>query len=86
MCLSPVGLSTVTKLAPVRFASSTMGIWFLATALASWLGGYLSGFFDEKATNTLVILFGSMAGAGVLATVILVFLTPIIRKLMGNVH
>ncbi|MFX4516570.1 MFS transporter, partial [Acinetobacter baumannii] len=54
MCVSPVGLSTVTTLAPARFASSTMGIWFLATAVASWLGGWVSGFFDAKATNTLV--------------------------------
>jgi POT family proton-dependent oligopeptide transporter len=86
MCLSPVGLSTVTKLAPVRFASSTMGIWFLATAVASWIGGQLSGFFDAKATSTLVWLFGSMAGAGLVATLILFFLTPTIRKLMGKVH
>jgi proton-dependent oligopeptide transporter, POT family len=86
MCLSPVGLSTVTKLAPARFASSTMGIWFLASAFGNLIAGKLAGFFDAHSTSTLVILFGSMAAASILATAILAFLTPKVRKLMGNVH
>jgi proton-dependent oligopeptide transporter, POT family len=86
MCLSPVGLSTVTKLAPARFASSTMGIWFLASAFGNLIAGKLAGFFNAESTSTLVILFGSMAAASILATAILAFLTPKVRKLMGNVH
>ena len=39
LCLSPVGLSYVTKIAPVRFASLLMGAWFLANAAANYLGG-----------------------------------------------
>ena len=45
MCLSPVGLSTVTKLAPVKLVGIMMGVWFLAASLGSKLAGYLSGFF-----------------------------------------
>jgi POT family proton-dependent oligopeptide transporter len=45
MCLSPVGLSMVTRLAPVRFVGLMMGGWFLATSLGNKLAGYLSGFF-----------------------------------------
>jgi POT family proton-dependent oligopeptide transporter len=86
MCLSPVGLSTVTKLAPTRLCSSIMGLWFLSMAFGNMLAGYLSGFFDEKALNTLMILFGSMGVAGLLATGILAALTPMVRRLMGTIH
>jgi POT family proton-dependent oligopeptide transporter len=86
MCLSPVGLSTVTKLAPTRLCSSIMGLWFLSMAFGNMLAGYLSGFFDEKALNTLMILFGSMGIAGLLATGILAALTPMVRRLMGTIR
>lgn len=42
LCLSPVGLSYVTKIAPVRFASLLMGVWFLANSAANKLGGFLA--------------------------------------------
>jgi POT family proton-dependent oligopeptide transporter len=86
MCLSPVGLSTVTKLAPTRLCSSIMGLWFLSMAFGNMLAGWLSGFFDEKALNTLMILFGSMGVAGLLATGILAALTPLVRRLMGTIR
>jgi POT family proton-dependent oligopeptide transporter len=86
MCLSPVGLSTVTKLAPTRLCSSIMGLWFLSMAFGNMLAGWLSGFFDEKALNTLIILFGSMGIAGLLATGILAALTPMVRRLMGTIR
>jgi POT family proton-dependent oligopeptide transporter len=44
LCLSPVGLSYVTKVAPVRFASLLMGVWFLANAAANKLAGFVAGF------------------------------------------
>ncbi len=86
MCLSPVGLSTVTKLAPVRLCSSIMGLWFLSMAFGNMLAGYLGGFFNEKALGTLVVLFGSMAIAGLLATVLLYLLNPVVKRLMGTVR
>jgi POT family proton-dependent oligopeptide transporter len=46
MCLSPVGLSTMTKLAPTNLVGLVMGIWFLATALGSKLAGVLAGTFE----------------------------------------
>lgn len=86
MCLSPVGLSTVTKLAPPRFASSTMGVWMLATACGNFLAGYLAGFFDESSTTTLITMFGFMGGFLFLAAAILWSLTPLVRKLMGGIR
>lgn len=44
LCLSPVGLSYVTKVAPVRFASLLMGVWFLASAVANKVAGFIAGF------------------------------------------
>ncbi len=44
LCLSPVGLSYVTKVAPLKFASLLMGVWFLASAAANKVAGFLAGF------------------------------------------
>ncbi|RDI15869.1 peptide MFS transporter [Flavobacterium sp. AG291] len=47
LCLSPIGLSMVNKLAPVKFASLLMGVWFLSTAAANKFAGTLSGLYPE---------------------------------------
>lgn len=44
LCLSPVGLSYVTKVAPLKFASLLMGVWFLANAAANKVAGFLAGY------------------------------------------
>jgi POT family proton-dependent oligopeptide transporter len=48
LCLSPVGLSTMTKLAPKRIVGQTMGIWFLATSLGNLMAGLVAGRFSFK--------------------------------------
>lgn len=48
LCLSPIGLSMVVKLAPIRFASLLMGIWFLSTAMANKFAGDLSALYPEE--------------------------------------
>ena len=47
LCLSPIGLSMVNKLAPVKFASLLMGVWFLSTSLANKFAGTLSALYPE---------------------------------------
>jgi proton-dependent oligopeptide transporter, POT family len=84
MCLSPVGLSTVTKLAPVKLVGIMMGVWFLAASFGSKLAGYLSGFYVPQA-GTLVKLYGGIAAALLASAVLLAFLTPKVKKLMGSV-
>jgi POT family proton-dependent oligopeptide transporter len=84
MCLSPVGLSTVTKLAPVKLVGIMMGVWFLAASFGSKLAGYLSGFYVPQA-GTLVKLYGGIAAALLASAVLLAFLTPKVKKLMGTV-
>jgi POT family proton-dependent oligopeptide transporter len=85
MCLSPVGLSTVTKLAPVKLVGIMMGVWFLAASFGSKLAGYLSGFYLPQ-SGPLVKLYGGIAAGLLAATIVLALLTPFIKKLMGKVH
>jgi POT family proton-dependent oligopeptide transporter len=85
MCLSPVGLSTVTKLAPVRLVGIMMGVWFLAASLGNKLAGYLSGFYVPQA-GTLVKLYGSIALGLLVSAGLLALLTPKVKKLMGGVN
>ncbi|RYY17886.1 MAG: MFS transporter, partial [Chitinophagaceae bacterium] len=56
LCLSPIGLSMVARLAPVRLASLLMGVWFLANAMANDFAGMLSKLFPEDGKVTQ--LFG----------------------------
>jgi proton-dependent oligopeptide transporter, POT family len=86
LCLSPVGLSTVTKLAPARFVSMTMGVWFVSMALGNALAGYLAGFFDEKNVNLLVSLFGGLGAVCVTAAVLLFIARPYVKRLMSGIN
>ena len=53
MCLSPVGLSAMTKLAPARVASLIMGVWFMATSVGSYLGGRVAGVYEQFSLPTI---------------------------------
>jgi POT family proton-dependent oligopeptide transporter len=83
LCLSPVGLSTVTKLAPHRKVGQMMGIWFMSLAMGNLIAGQVAGKFE---TLPLPQLFGAVmattAGAGL---VLALFIRPI-RRMMGGVH
>ena len=85
MCLSPVGLSTVTKLAPVKLVGIMMGVWFLAASFGSKLAGYLSGFYLPQ-SGQLVKLYGIIAIGLLISAGILALLTPRVKKLMGSVN
>jgi POT family proton-dependent oligopeptide transporter len=84
LCLSPVGLSTVTKLAPAKIVGLMMGLWFFATSLGNKLAGYLSGFFVADNAGRLVQLYGGIAAALLGSAVLLYFLTPAIRRWSGE--
>ncbi|MBL0193502.1 MAG: peptide MFS transporter [Myxococcales bacterium] len=82
LCLSPVGLSMVTKLAPARFGSLFMGVWLLASSVAQYVGGSIGESWGKVTPVSYFQLFVgiSVLGAGVL----FVFSRPI-RKLMHEV-
>jgi POT family proton-dependent oligopeptide transporter len=79
LCLSPVGLSAMTTLAPARIAGLMMGVWFLATSVGNFIGGRVSGLYESFALPTL---FGTVAAFAIVAGFILLALVPSIRKLM----
>jgi proton-dependent oligopeptide transporter, POT family len=83
LCLSPVGNSVVTKLAPARIVGMMMGVWFLAIAAGNKLAGLIAGF---SATVPFTTLFGAVAAATIGAAVVLFLLIRPIRRLMGGVH
>jgi POT family proton-dependent oligopeptide transporter len=78
LCLSPVGLSAMTKLAPARIAGLMMGVWFLATSVGNFIAGRLAGFYEAMPLPTL---FGTIAAFGILAGLLLVLLAPPIKRL-----
>ncbi len=82
LCLSPVGSSTVTKLSPGRMVGLMMGVWFLSIAFGDFLAGLASGFFEQTSSGTLVRLFGSIAAVTFVAGVVLLALSPLIKRVL----
>lgn len=96
LMLSPIGLSMVNKLAPVRFASLLMGVWYLSMATANKFAGMLSGLYPEEGVAAkhfmgfeiatmfdFFMLFVLMSG---IAAVILFVLSSRLKKLMHGVQ
>ena len=95
LCLSPIGLSLVNKLAPLKFASLLMAVWFLANAAANKLAGILSALYPEEGRKTSILgfelnnmydffmVFVILCGA---AAVVLYTLTPLLKKMMHGVR
>ena len=79
LCLSPVGLSSVTKLSPARMVGLMMGVWFLSISFGDFIAGWSTRFFNE---NDLVSLFGVVAGITFVAAALLLVLTPFIKKMV----
>jgi POT family proton-dependent oligopeptide transporter len=86
MCLSPVGLSTVTKLSPPKLVGIMMGVWFLAAALGNKLAGFLSSFFITNNPSRLTMLYGGIALGLLVSAGVLAMFTPSIKRLMGKVN
>ncbi len=86
LCLSPVGLSSVTKLAPQRLVGQMMGIWFLATSLGNLCAGLIAGAFSEEAVPQMpgrfLLIVLIVSGAGI----VLLMLAKPIKKLMPGVQ
>jgi proton-dependent oligopeptide transporter, POT family len=82
LCLSPVGLSYVSKLAPRQVSSQLMGAWFFAIGIGSYVAGRAAGLMESM---SLVNLFGLFAVVALVAGLVLwLAVSPVIRKLMGG--
>jgi POT family proton-dependent oligopeptide transporter len=84
--LSPVGLSTMTKLAPMRFVGLMLGVWFLAAAWGNKLAGVLGSGFTANDPEGLSTFFLQQAILVAVATLLLLALVPWVKKLMGGVR
>lgn len=96
LCLSPVGLSAVTKLSPVKIVGFMMGVWFLATASSEFIASILANIASVDTTNgtapdlnlakqSYLKLFEYLFYTGLGFGVLLLVLSPIIKKLMHGV-
>ncbi|MEI6079985.1 MAG: peptide MFS transporter [bacterium] len=83
LCLSPVGLSLVTKLSPARFASLLMGTWFTANFVANLVSGFFAGNYDAMSHKTFFMIPVITAGG---AAILLLLLIKPIKKWMHGIH
>ena len=81
LCISPIGLSLVTKLAPVKFASLIMGCWFLSSFIGNLGAGIFAGFYEKMPHS---IFFLILAVFSAIVCVILTLLIPLLKKYMGK--
>jgi POT family proton-dependent oligopeptide transporter len=86
MCLSPVGLSTFTKLAPRHLVGAMLGVWFLGAAFGNKFAGVLAASFGEGDAGNLDRFFGRQAGAVFVIALIFLALVPWVRRRMDGVR
>jgi POT family proton-dependent oligopeptide transporter len=84
--LSPVGLSTMTRLAPMHAVGLALGIWFLGFALGSKLAGILGSNFTHAEPNALAWSFAWQAGLAAATAIAFFISAPWIKRLMGGVR
>jgi proton-dependent oligopeptide transporter, POT family len=82
LCLSPVGLSMITKLAPVRLASLLMGVWMLSTFVANIIGGFIAAYVEKLGAGTI---FGSIAIFVIVLGVIMIAVSKRLTTMMHGV-
>ncbi len=81
LCLSPVGLSSMTQLVPARFGGQVMGLFYFSLALGNNLAGQLSMGYDAHDLQSLPRLFLKISGLAVTGAAVLFLLTPLVRRL-----
>ena len=85
LCLSPVGLSSVTKLAPRRLIGQLMGIWFLSISLGNLIAGLIAGEFKADAVQAWPAFYLKITIMPTVAGVLLILCSRPIQRLMAGV-
>jgi POT family proton-dependent oligopeptide transporter len=81
LCISPVGLASMSRLAPKRLAGMVMGTWFLAASIGNFIAGQAAGFSASRGhafLYTTIIVLSLAVGAALFAV------APVIKRLMGS--
>jgi POT family proton-dependent oligopeptide transporter len=84
VCLSPIGLSAITKLSPRRFGGQMLGLWFLATSLGNLVAGLMAGQFTAESVGDMPNIFLAMALVALAMTVVLLVLAKPISRLVES--
>jgi POT family proton-dependent oligopeptide transporter len=84
LALSPVGLSSMTKLAPRRFAGQMMGMWFMCTGLGNIIAGLVAGEFNADAVGDMPGLYTQIVLTTVGSGIVLLLLVKPLRRLSGE--
>ena len=82
LSLSPVGLSSMTKLAPARIAGLMMGVWYLGSSVGNYIAGRLAGFYEEM---PLAELFGAVSVLPIVAGIVMLLLSRRFTTMMHGV-
>jgi POT family proton-dependent oligopeptide transporter len=85
LCISPVGLSSMTKLSPRRYVGQVMGIWFLAAALGNLIAGLVGGRVDPEKLDQMHQLLNATSASLIVSVFVLGLLAIPIRRLMHGV-
>jgi POT family proton-dependent oligopeptide transporter len=96
LCLSPVGLSMITKLSIAKLVGMMMGVWFLSSAMAQYVGGIVAQFASTETVGGEVLnaqvsletylgVFKTIGIAGIIAGIVLLVLWPLLKKGMHGV-
>ncbi|MRG87854.1 peptide MFS transporter [Salinibacillus xinjiangensis] len=83
LCLSPVGLSATTKLAPSAFSAQTMSLWFLSNAAAQAINAQIVKFYSPE---NEILYFGVIGGISILLSILLFLLSPKIQSYMKGIR
>lgn len=97
LCISPVGLSMITKLSPQKMVGLMMGVWFMSSAMAQYAGGIIAQFAStetvggqvlnpEVSLNTYLGVFQTIGIAGLISAGVLLLLAPFLQKGMQGVR
>jgi POT family proton-dependent oligopeptide transporter len=93
LCLSPIGLSIMTKLSPKRLSGMMMGMWFLASAYGQYAAGLLGAGMSSPDENASLITklqgytdgYYQLAIYALIAGILLILISPLVKKLMQEV-
>lgn len=90
LCISPIGLSMITKLSIPKLAGLMMGIWFLGSAGAQYIAGLIAKFasvsVDKDASQVYYDTFSSIAWLGIISAFVFLAFVPLMKKWMHQVH
>lgn len=93
LCLSPIGMSVMTKLSPAKLQAGMMGMWFLASAYGQYFAGILGANIAEASENSTNLEklnvyadgYKQLALYALIAGLFLILISPLVKKLMGSV-